>query len=119
MRTLRISLLCLGAIVVLGLLFPVWWWIQVVPLACGAMLTRTGWEGFRMGLLGAGSAWLLMAGIQLGTSGETIAGRIAVMVQMGSPWTVLLATVAVAMLAGGISGAAGSLIKKPGAGGSP
>ncbi len=107
MRTLRGSLLCLAAILVLQLVTHFWWWIVVVPFVYGALAGSSGWDGFRSGMLGAGCLWLVAAAWQLTTSAQLVSQRVAEMLQVGSPGTVLAATMLVAMIAGGLAGSAG------------
>jgi hypothetical protein len=113
---LRGSLICLPAILVLQLLTHFWWWILVVPFVYGALAARSGWDGFRSGMLGAGGLWFAAAAWQLSTSAQLVSQRVAVMLQAGLPVTVLAVTVLLAMIAGGLAGAAGyslSALRRP------
>ena len=92
MKTLRGSFLCLVAILVLQLTTHFWWWILVVPFVYGALASSSGWEGFRSGMLGAGGLWFVAAGWQLTTSAQLVSQRVAEMLRVGSPGTVLAAT---------------------------
>ena len=107
MRTMRGSLLCLAAIFVLQLVTHFWWWIVVVPFVYGALAGSSGWDGFRSGMLGAGGLWLVAAAWQLTTSAQLVSQRVAEMLQVGSPGTVLAATILIAMIVGGLAGSAG------------
>jgi len=116
MKTLRGSFLCLVAILLLQLTTHFWWWILVVPFVYGALASSSGWEGFRSGMLGAGGLWFVAAGWQLTTSAQLVSQRVAEMLRVGSPGTVLAATVLVAMIVGGLAGSAGyslSVLRRP------
>jgi len=52
------TLLCLGALLILQILTPFWWWILLVPFVYGGAFAETGWNGFRTGMLSAGLLWL-------------------------------------------------------------
>lgn len=107
MRTLRGSIVCLAAILILQMATHLWWWILVVPFLYGALAGSSGWDGFRSGMLGAGGLWLVAAAWQLTTSAQLVSQRVAEMMRVGSPGTVLAATVLLAMLVGGLAGSAG------------
>jgi hypothetical protein len=62
-------------------------------------------------MIGAGGLWLAAGAILASSSGRLVAEKVAGMLQVGSPWTVLLATATVAMLAGGIAGSAGHFLR--------
>jgi hypothetical protein len=91
----------------LELAAPYWWWIMIVPFAYGAAGAKSGWGGFRTGLLAAGLLWL-GAGTYLCFAGSgLIAARMARMFGLGRPWTMIAATALVAAAAAGIAGYAG------------
>ncbi len=116
MKTLRGSFLCLAAILVLQLTTHFWWWILVVPFVYGALASSSGWEGFRSGMLGAGGLWFVAAGWQLTTSAQLVSQRVAEMLRVGSPVTLVAATMLVAMIVGGLAGSAGyslSALRRP------
>ncbi len=113
MRTIRGALVCAIAIGALQLLTSFWWWVLVVPFAYGAAGgTRSGWDGFRSGALGGGGLWFLAGLWQATTSGRLVAERVAVMLQVGSPWVVLAATALLAMIVGGLAGGTGHLFRE-------
>jgi hypothetical protein len=107
MRTLRGSLLCLAAILILQLATHFWWWIVVVPLVYGALASSSGWDGFRSGMLAAGGLWFVAAGWQLTTSAQLISQRVAEMLGAGNAATLVAITVLVAMIVGGLAGSVG------------
>jgi hypothetical protein len=116
MRKLRGSLLCLAAILVLQLVTHFWWWIVVVPFVYGAVASSSGWDGFRSGMLGAGGLWLVAAAWQLTTSAQLVSQRVAEMLGVGLPATLVAATMLVAMIVGGLAGSTGyslSALRRP------
>ncbi len=116
MRTLRGSLLCLAAILVLQLVTHFWWWIVVVPFVYGAVASSSGWDGFRSGMLGAGGLWFAVAAWQLGTSADLVSHRVAEMLELGGPETLATTTGLLAMIVGGLAGSAGyslSALRRP------
>ncbi len=113
MRTLRGAILCALVIGALQLLTSFWWWVAVIPLAYSMSGgTRTGWEAFRAGAFGAGGLWFLVGLWQATTSGRLVAQKVAVMLQVGSPWIVLVATAALAMIVAGLAGGTGHLFRE-------
>ncbi len=116
MRALRGSLFCLAAILVLQLVTHFWWWIVAVPFVYGAVASSSGWDAFRSGMMGSGGLWLVAAGWQLTTSAQLVSQRVAEMLGVGSPATLVAAAVLVAMLVGGLAGSAGysfSALRRP------
>ncbi len=107
---------CLLVMLVLGLLTPYWWWVMIVPFACGAA-AGSGWKAIRTGFLAAGLLWLGASGYFFLTGSRIIAGRMAAMFGMGKPWLMIPATGLVAGLAAAFSAYAGyavrALFKKP------
>jgi hypothetical protein len=89
---------------------PYWWWILVVPFGMALSRPMTGWEAFRMGSCSAGVVWLIGAGMAFATTSQIIAWRMASMFQLGNGWVVLAVTALLAMILGGISGAAGQSV---------
>jgi hypothetical protein len=103
--------LCLIAMFVLQLITPYWWWIMVVPLLYALFAGKSGWQGFRTGMMSAGLLWLAAGLFYLMISGDLVAGRIADMFRLGSPWLVLLVTALLAALAGGFAGSTGDFLR--------
>lgn len=105
------ALVCLLVILFLQLLTPFWWWILVVPLLYCFLFLGSGRVGFRVGIGAAGTAWLGASVFLLLTGSDIIAGRMAVLFHMGSPWILALITGFVAALGGGVSGMTGGMLK--------
>lgn len=89
----------------LGLFLP--WWSVVIPaLFFGAWLFDRGLVAFFTGLGASGLAWFAQA-LYIHIANEAILStRIAEMLQLGSPWVVLLLT----FLMGGIPGGFATLL---------
>jgi hypothetical protein len=104
-------MVCLATILALQMATHRWWWIVAVPLVYGVLTGRSAWEGFRVGMLGAGVLWLAAAAWELETSAQIVTTRVASMLQAGSPLRVLGATALVAMIAGGLAGATGASLR--------
>jgi hypothetical protein len=100
-----------GLILLFQMATPYWWWVMVVPLGIGLAYPMSAWQAFRMGAFGAGAVWLISGGMLLLTTSKIIATRIAAMMNVGSEWVVLLATVALAMVCGGVAGLAGQALR--------
>jgi hypothetical protein len=99
-------------ILLFQLVTPHWWWIMVVPFGVALSRPMSAWGAFRMGILSAGIVWLVASGGLFLTTSQIIASRIALMLNVGSGWMVLFATVGVAMIAGGVAGAAGQAVRE-------
>jgi hypothetical protein len=84
-----------------------WWWIMAVPFLCAALTVPSGRRGFVVGMTSGGLLWLSGAAYKWITGADIIAARVAVMMGVGSPWIVLLATVLTAVVAAGFAGGAG------------
>jgi hypothetical protein len=110
-------LFCLLAMLGLQLLTAYWWWVMIVPFACGAASARSGWKAFRTGFCAAGLLWLGSSLFFYLTGSGIIATRMARMFGLGESWLMVLVTALVAAVAAGVSGYAGyavrALAKKP------
>jgi hypothetical protein len=105
------TLVCLSAILTLQIVAPFWWWIMIVPFACGAAAATSGWRAIRTGLLAAGLLWLGAGAYFYFTGSEIIAARMARMFGLGRPGPMIAATALVAALAGGLAGYAGYAVR--------
>ena len=105
-------LVCLLIMLALQILAPQWWWIMAVAFANGAAVAATGWRAVWTGGLAGGLLWLGAGTYFYLTGGRIIAGRMARMFGLGQPWTMIAATSLVAAVAAGISGYAGSAVRK-------
>lgn len=89
----------------LGLFLP-WWSVLVPALVFGAWLFDRGLPAFLTGLSATGLAWFIQA-LYIHIANEAILStRIADMIQVGSPWVLLLIT----FLIGGLLGGLGTLL---------
>lgn len=105
------TLVCLLIMLGLHLLTPFWWWVMIVPFACGAAAAKTGWRAFRTGLLSAGLLWLGAAIFFYLTGSRLIASRLAVMLRLGESWLMIVATALIAAIAAALSGYAGYAVR--------
>ncbi len=104
-------LVCLLAMFGLQWLFPAWWWIMAVPFVWCLFKADSGWRGFLIGMLSAGILWLGGGLFYLTTCGELIARRVATMLQIDSPWILVVVMVLIAAVAGGLAGYTGGLLR--------
>lgn len=104
-------LACTMLILILQLTIPFWWWIMLVPFLYCLLLSKSGWKGFRTGAVSAGLTWLGMSAYLYLTSSKIIAGRVAMIFGLNVSWLMILVTVLVAALSGGIAGLAGGMLK--------
>ena len=104
-------LVCLLVMLGLQLLTPYWWWVMIVPFACGAAAARSGWKAFRTGFFAAGLLWLGSSLFLYLTGSELIATQMARMFGLGRSWLMIVATALVAAVAAGISGYAGYAVR--------
>jgi hypothetical protein len=105
---------CVLVMLMLHLVSHQWWWVMAVPLIYGVLHARSGWDGFLVGTTSAGVVWgagILAAYLR---GGEIVARRVAEMFMVGNAWNLIAATVAVAMLAAGLSAATGYHLRRPG-----
>jgi len=101
-------LICLAAMFGLQWIFPAWWWIMVVPFLWCLWKANSGWRGFLVGMLSAGILWLGGSLFYLSTSGEIIAQRVEAAT---SVTMIILITVLIAAVAGGVAGCTGGLLR--------
>lgn len=86
-------------------LFLGWWAILLPTILFGAWFMEKGSTAFLIGSTAGGLAWFIQA-LHIHIANEGIlSSRIAEMLQVGSPWIILLIT----FLIGGILGGFGSL----------
>ncbi|MEX0647226.1 MAG: hypothetical protein WEA56_09430 [Balneolaceae bacterium] len=94
----------------LNLILP--WWSVVIPaLLTGAWFFDRGLRAFCVGFTAAGFAWLLPALYIHFANDAILSTRIAEMMQVGSPWILLIITFLIGGLAGGLSALLGFMIK--------
>ncbi len=106
--------ICFGLMLTLQLATPFWWWVMLVPFGYGIWKSRSAWEGARVGMFSAGALWLLMSLYQYATGGQQIATRAGGMLGMPSGALLIVLTAALAMIAAGVAGISGYLLKPVG-----
>lgn len=110
---MKAVLVCTGALLALHLTTPFWWWIIIVPFVCGIVLVKTGWQGFRTGMVSAGLLWFLSVFVMMVFRGSgIIARRVADLMMVQSPWVLAFITALIAALAAGCAGLTGFYFKK-------
>ena len=86
----------------LSLVFP-WWTVAIPGLVLGARLGKSGGHAFGYGFLGIGGLWLLQSLItHIGNDG-ILTERIANLFSLPHAWLVILITVLIGGLAGGLT----------------
>jgi hypothetical protein len=103
--------LCLLVMLVLQVLTPYWWWVMIVPFACGAAAAKSGWRAMRTGFIAAGLLWLGGGVYFYLTGSRIIAGRMAGMFGLGQSWLMIPATALIAAVAAALSGYAGFAVR--------
>ena len=77
-------LVCMAAMLVLGVATPYWWWIMVVPFVFGAAAARTKGVALRTGFMSGLILWGEAAAYFYGTGSRIVAGRMAAMFRASS-----------------------------------
>lgn len=92
-------------------LFMPWWSLFISAIFFGIWLINGGFMAFIVGFSGSGLAWFLQAFyIHLSNDG-ILTSRIAEMMDLGSPWLVLLITFIIGGIPGGLGALTGYLMK--------
>ena len=99
---------CLAVTLVLQWLAPAWWWIMVVPFLWCLWKAESGWEGSIVGALSSGLLWLGGSLYYLNTSGAIIGQRVETATSLSM---VIVVTVVIAVVAGGLAGCSGGLLR--------
>ena len=95
----------------LSLMLP-WWSLAAPALILGAWLGTSGSASFGYGFLGIGTLWLIQTlTIHIYNDG-ILTGRIAELFSLPSAWLVILITVIIGGVAGGLSTLTGYLGRK-------
>ncbi len=103
-------MICIGTILLLQLIFPVWFWVLLVPLIYFAFSGRSGWKSFMSGLLSGAILWFGAGVYMLLTGSGIIASKIAEMFMVNSPWLLLTISSLFISLASGFAGSSGYFI---------
>lgn len=94
----------------LSLILP-WWSLAIPAVVLGYLLGKTGWSAFGFGFLGIGGWWLIQTVyIHLANDG-ILTTRIAELFSLPSSWFIILITVIIGGLSGGLSTLTGYLLK--------
>lgn len=108
---MRDVIFCLAVLLLLQIATPFWWWIIPVPMVFGILLAKSGWKGFRTGMLSAGLLWLGWSLYMMLGGSDIVAKRIAVMMGVSSPWILVLITALSAAIVAGFSGSTGYFLQ--------
>lgn len=103
-------ILCLLLLLGLQVLTPHWWWIMVVPFLWGVIRGRGGAAAFMVGMVSAGILWLVAGVYYWQDDGALIVRRVGAMLSIGNPWLLVAATVAIAVIVGGVSAMTGQAL---------
>lgn len=89
-----------------------WWSLALPALILGAIWGKSGLTSFGYGFLGIATLWLIQTSIIHIQNDGILTARIAELFSLPSAWLVLLITVVIGGLSGGLSTLTGYLFKK-------
>lgn len=93
-------------------LFLPWWSVFIPGLIIGALLGRSGGSSFLWGFVGIAALWLIQTlFVHIGNDG-VLTARIADLFSLPAGWLVILITVIMGGLIGGITTLTGYLFRK-------
>ena len=104
-RILLISLICF-----FGLPFTPWWMFWII-LGVGGYFTNTYRDAIRIGITAATLTWGIKLGIGVFTGGSILMQRVADMMGLGSSLLLILVTLVLAVIMGGLSAVSGHQLK--------
>ncbi|WP_428262432.1 hypothetical protein [Haliangium sp.] len=100
-------LLLSAALLGLHLFTPWWWWVLVLPAVYGAGWADSGRRAAGTGAAAAGLVWTGASVWALVTDADLVAGRVAAMLGLSSPWLLVAAAGLGAAIAAGLAAATG------------
>ncbi len=109
-NVIGLSLAVTVACLVLQWIFP--WWIIVLPAGVAGMVSRRWQVGLFSGILGSLTAWGVMILLRYPGGGEVLAGRITAMFGLPNSLLLLLITLLIPSILGGLAGLTGYQLKK-------
>jgi|FLOH01.1.fsa_nt_gi hypothetical protein len=89
--------------------FVPWWGLIFPTFAFGRMYT-SGARSFLQAGVGSTLAWAIMVFFQYQAGGEIIVRRVSEMMGVSSPWILILITLLIPMIIGGLAGVSGFMI---------
>lgn len=101
-----LALLIALAAWLLSLVFP-WWTVAIPGLVFGAQLGKSGGHSFGYGFLGIGGLWFLQSFITHISNNGILTDRIAHLFNLPHSWLVILITVLIGGLCGGLTSLTG------------
>ncbi|RNI23605.1 hypothetical protein [Rufibacter latericius] len=102
-------------ILLLGLLvqfFLPWWTLALVCFGLAFWKARYGGQAFLSGFLAIGLTWLGAALFWHVVTDGVLSGRVATMLTVNSPWILLIVTVLIGGVVGGLSALSGYLVRQ-------
>lgn len=99
------------ALFILQVLTPFWWWILVVPFLHGLTLAPSSWRAAGAGMFSTGLLWFLGSLHLYLTNAPWISGRISLLAEAPSPFLLIIAASAIAIVCGGFAGSSGYALK--------
>lgn len=93
-------------------LFLPWWSIAVVCFLVAAWKARHGGHAFLAGFGAIALTWLGAALFWHLTTNGTLSERVAAMMTVNSPWVLMMATVVIGGVVGGISAMSGFYVRR-------
>ena len=104
-RILLVSLICF-----FGLPFIPWWMFWII-LGMGGYFTNTYRDAIRIGITAATLTWGIKLGIVVFTGDSILMQRVADMMGLGSSLLLILVTLVLAIIMGGLSAVSGHQLK--------
>ena len=99
-------------IIIFSVLIPAWWWIMIMPFFIYFIWNNRTLTSFAGGATMAALAWLIPKVYMALSHSQLILRRVSEMTDIHPAWLILVASVMIAAVCGGISGLAGSLLRK-------
>jgi hypothetical protein len=104
--------MCLVVLLIMQIIIPFWWWVMVVPFVFGVLRARSGRDAFLLGVLSGGILWLIASTYLYLTSSHIVAGRVAIMMGLGSSPLLLVLTSLIAATSSGIAASTGFVVRR-------
>ncbi len=96
-------IICFILMLVLHLITPYWWWILVVPFLYGLIRSRSALRAFATGVSSAGLLWFISTLYLYLTKSGIVTHKVAAMMNLSSPFLMVVISTAIAMVGGGLA----------------
>ena len=103
--------ICLVITLLMQLITPFWWWVLVVPFVFALLRGRSGRDVFLIGVLSGGVLWMAASTVLYVTGSQIIAGRVAIMMGLGSSPLLIALTTLIAAGSSGIAASTGFAVR--------